>query len=126
MSYIPDLKQSEWWHVLDLGYSRSIPEKFDAIMVGWLKDRIPSFGDVSSEIIEKLEWAAENRVIDQGWLGEHDCEICHAYTDRAEILIIAADKLYVAPKMIVHYISAHGYCPPQEFLDAADKIDFQK
>jgi hypothetical protein len=25
---------------------------------------------------------------------------------------------YVAPVMVHHYVTVHGYCPPQEFLDA--------
>ena len=91
-------------------------------MVGWIGDKIPSVGEVTNDIIEKLEWAYDNRAIDQGWLGEHDCEICNNYTDRGEILIIDEDKMYVAPKMILHYIKEHSYRPPEEFLEAVDKI----
>jgi len=123
MSYTPDLKKTEWWHEIDFAYSKSIPEKFTAIMVGWLGNRIPSSGEVLIEIIEKLEWAYDHRVIDQGWLGEHECEICNNYTDRGEILIIDDDKMYVAPKMILHYIRDHSYRPPGEFIHAVDKIN---
>ena len=123
MSYTPDLKKTEWWHEIDFAYSKSIPEKFTAIMVGWIGNRIPSTGKVLKEIIEKLEWAYDNREIDQGWLGEHECEICNNYTDRGEILIIDDDKMYVAPKMILHYIRDHSYRPPEEFIHAVDKIN---
>lgn len=122
MSYIPDLKKTEWWHEINLAYSKSIPEKFTAILVGWIGDTIPSRGEVLDEIMEKLEWAYDNREIDQGCLGEHECEICHNHTDRGEILIIDDDKMYVTPKMILHYINDHSYRPPKEFMDAVDKI----
>ena len=122
MSFIPDLEKTEWWHEISFAYGKSIPEKFTAIMVGWLGNTIPSAGEVPNEIIEKLEWASVNRTIDQGWLGEHECEVCNNYTDRGEILIIDDDKMYVAPKMILHYIKGHSYRPPQEFIDAVDKI----
>ena len=74
------------------------------------------------EIIEKLEWVYDNRTIDQGWLGEHECEICNNYTDRGEILIIDDDKMYVVPKMILHYIKDHFYRPPEDFINAVDNI----
>jgi hypothetical protein len=33
--------------------------------------------------------------------------------------------MYVAPRMILHYILAHSYRPPQEFLDAVAKIEMK-
>ena len=122
MSYIPDLEETEWWHEVDFAYNKSIPENFNAVMVGWLGSEIPSTGEVSTETLKKLEWAYVNRAIDQGWLGEHECEVCNNYTDRGEILIIDGDKMYVAPKMILHYIKVHSYHPPEEFIDAVNKI----
>jgi hypothetical protein len=123
MSYIPDLEKGEWWHVVNLAYSKSIPDTFNAVLVGWIGDKIPSTGNVSAETMKKLEWAYENRVIDQGALGEHECEICNDHTDRGEILIIDGENMYVAPRMIVHYIKVHSYRPPEEFLIAVDKIN---
>jgi hypothetical protein len=73
-------------------------------------------------MIEKLVWAYYNRTIDQGCLGEYECGICNNHTNRGEILIIDDDKMYVTPKMILHYIKDHGYCPPEKFIAAVDKI----
>lgn len=123
MSYIPDLEGRKWWHVADFAYNKSLPENFDAVMVGWIGDKILSKGHVSVETMRKLEWAYDNRVIDQAWLGEHECEICANHTDRGEILIIDGKNMYVAPRMIVHYIKAHSYRPPKEFLSAVNKIN---
>lgn len=37
----------------------------------------------------------------------------------SEIWIPAsAGPIYVAPDLVFHYINAHGYAPPQEFVDA--------
>lgn len=123
MSYTPDLEETEWWHEINLAYSKSIPDKFTGIMVGWLGNRIPTTGEVSPDILEKLKWAYDNRIIDQGWLGEHECEICNNHVDRGELLIIDGDKMYVAPRMILHYINEHSYLPPNEFLDAVGNIN---
>jgi len=123
MSYTTDLDKAQWWHEAALAYSRSIPGNFTAIMVGWIGDSVPSVGIVRNDIIEKLEWAYNNRTIDQGWLGEHECEICNTHTDRGEILIIDGDRMYVAPKMILHYIKDHSYHPPEEFINALNKIN---
>ncbi|KRR18256.1 hypothetical protein CQ14_25405 [Bradyrhizobium lablabi] len=30
----------------------------------------------------------------------------------------AAGIIYVAPLLVLHYVVAHGYLPPQEFIDA--------
>ena len=117
MSYIPDLEEGEWWHVVNLAYSKSIPDTFNAVLVGWIGNKILSKGNVSIETMKKLEWAADNRDIDQGSLGEHECEICNNHTDRGEILIIDGEIMYVAPRMIVHYIKEHSYLPPKEFLN---------
>jgi len=123
MSTIPDLTQTEWWHTPELAYSSSVPERFVGVMIGWLGDTVPTTGAVSGEIIEKLRWACDHHTIDQGCLGEHECGICKDYPDRGEVLIADGDKMYVAPRMILHYIEAHGYCPPQEFLDAVAQIE---
>jgi len=123
MGYIPDLEESEWWHVADYAYDTSIAENFNATLIGWLGSEIHSIGKISPETLGKLEWAADKRGIDQGSLGEHECEICNNHTDRGEILIVDGEKMYVAPRMIVHYIKEHCYHPPEEFLRAVDKID---
>ena len=87
-------------------------------MVGWMGNSVPTTGRISPHILEKLKWAYDNRTIDQGWLGEHECEICHNHVDRAELLVMNGDEMYVAPRMILHYIEAHSYLPPKKFLTA--------
>ncbi len=41
-------------------------------------------------------------------------------TGNGEIRITAASgTTYVAPVLILHYVVAHGYLPPQEFIEVA-------
>jgi hypothetical protein len=123
MSYTPDLEKTQWWHEINFAYSKSIPDKFTATFVGWLGEDVPTSGQVSKALLKKLEWACNNREIDQGCLGEHECEICHNHWDRGEILIKEGETMYVSPKMILHYIRDHGYQPPEEFMNAVGRID---
>jgi hypothetical protein len=41
-------------------------------------------------------------------------------TGNGEIRVIATAgaTTYVAPVLVLHYVVAHGYLPPQEFIDA--------
>jgi len=70
-------------------------------------------------------------------MGYHECEFCR-FTGGAFTQIRTADGnpllvpgqscanlflpgehlIYVAPESIVHYVDAHGYRPPDEFMDA--------
>jgi hypothetical protein len=38
-----------------------------------------------------------------------------------EIRVAEADTIFAAPALIIHYIEAHGYLPPAEFLNALEK-----
>ena len=53
---------------------------------------------------------------DMGELGYHTCGICNRYEDRGEFIVQANDRTYVVPCMVLHYIDAHGYLPPEVFL----------
>lgn len=45
---------------------------------------------------------------------------CFEFTRRgsAEIHVSGPDGTFVAPTLIVHYVTEHGYCPPPEFVQA--------
>ncbi|MCZ7685110.1 MAG: hypothetical protein M5U28_42600 [Sandaracinaceae bacterium] len=36
----------------------------------------------------------------------------------ANLFVPAADMVFVAPSLVAHYVDAHRYAPPVEFLDA--------
>ncbi len=79
-----------------------------------------------------LRFAAERRNWMRGW---HNCELCTVespievpsrwdarglqYLGNGELHVPTASKVtYVAPTLLIHYMDAHEYLPPREFLDA--------
>jgi len=45
-------------------------------------------------------------------------------TGNGEIRVASAAGItYVAPVLVLHYVVAHGYLPPQEFIDAAIELN---
>lgn len=102
--------------------------------VGWLAtDHSFPTGDVSSEFINCLIlMAAHPKNLLRG---VHDCEFCNmespvripATGTGREVVSLGMGELHVtsrdgptysAPSLIVHYVIAHNYLPPQEFIDA--------
>ncbi|KQC06071.1 MAG: hypothetical protein APR54_07760 [Candidatus Cloacimonas sp. SDB] len=122
MSYFSDMQVVEWWHMPFLSFDQDIPDQFSATMIGWLGDKVSSKGELPHSILEKLEWAYDHRLFDQGFLGCHECEICCNYSDRGEILIEDNQNMYVAPRMILHYIKEHRYLPPEVFVNALNHL----
>jgi hypothetical protein len=135
MAYFPDLAP--------YAYSR-LPQP-GIVHIGWL-DNIHDFpkGTVPPHLLEKLKQLALNPV--ELYRGYHFCELCAPETewlkheisprttaDKAlaerfdvcksygEIRARGGDIIYAAPMNLPHYIEAHGYLPPEEFLRAIDK-----
>ena len=103
--------------------------------VGWLeRGRDYSKGRVSEGFIQKLRQLATDPWLPYRSLGVHFCDFC----DNAEGANIVADDedlsgkvagtieffvpgksvVYVVPSLILHYIEAHDYYPPPEFMKA--------
>jgi hypothetical protein len=51
-------------------------------------------------------------------MGVHTCELCGSFKAGGNLGVPGDGVLYVAPEMIAHYVSAHGYLPPDEFVQA--------
>ncbi|WTU53508.1 hypothetical protein OG953_32535 [Streptomyces sp. NBC_00057] len=106
----------------------------EGLTVGWLEgDESYTIGDVSVEdweILSDLGSLMQNKS-----RGYHYCTICTEMFEHfgesarfesryrlgnAEIRVVSdAGELYVAPNLVLHYIVDHGYCPPDEFIEAA-------
>lgn len=54
-------------------------------------------------------------------MGVHTCELCRRFDAHGEIGVPDGDQLWVAPRMILHYVMTHSYLPPQEFLTALQR-----
>lgn len=102
--------------------------------IGWLsarkwygpgaRKRYPR-GPLPEGFVERLE--AVPRV--NFYRGFHDCGLClwarpGAPSGNGEIRVPGGPGItYVAPDLITHYVAAHGYRPPQVFVDAVLAAD---
>lgn len=93
--------------------------------IGWLHPDYPfSQGTVSAEFLARLKLFASQSALSTKalffaiWCGVHQCEFCGRSIGAQNFGVPAADLLYIAPEMIVHYVEAHDYCPPLEFQEA--------
>jgi hypothetical protein len=49
----------------------------------------------------------------------HKCPFCGNAAGTGEIDVVGSTMIYAAPTLIIHYVEAHRYCPPDEFVLAA-------
>src|SRR6266536_2218640 len=87
--------------------------------VGWLGATVPTSGLVDPGILAALRHYASWARVEDGWMGVHTCEICNAFCSNGEFWIIWSGIRYVLPQMTLHYITEHGYEPPEQFLKLA-------
>ena len=117
------------------------------VHVGWL-DNIHAYskGAVDARLIEKMKLLASKPL--QLYRGMHICELCaeppdlvkttlpnrvvldpncswarwvHQRSGNGEIGVSGGGIVFAAPVLIVHYIEAHSYLPPTQFLKAVDE-----
>lgn len=125
--YFPDLSE--------YAYGRTAP-KSHILNIGWLsKEHAYPRGAVPESISQRLAELIKTPV--NLYRGSHLCEFCPAPPTlmspggikminpppetwgNGEIRLRAAgtSRIYVAPVLIHHYIVAHGYLPPEEFIE---------
>ena len=91
--------------------------------IGWLAagQDFPK-GEVPPQFLEKLREHLKVPWQTIKFWGSHRCELCppnsHAPSDSNNLWIPGDAVVYVAPAMILHYIEAHQYKPPDEFITA--------
>jgi hypothetical protein len=113
----------------DLSVNRSLREtEPDTLNLGWLGKGQPFEVRETSEAFR----AALRKICDDNPIrlccGHHVCELCPGASwgdpyfrdmGNGEIWVRdAGGTWYAAPRLIVHYVEEHGYCPPQGFIDA--------
>jgi hypothetical protein len=95
--------------------------------VGWLESPHPfRRGPVDPGFIRRLMALVERPLFGTMMAGIQHCSLCHAEnrigpdcrSSQAELFIPASDCVYEAPVWIGHYVLAHGYVPPEEFMRA--------
>lgn len=103
---------------------------FPSMAVGWLKNGKPyTTGETSKEIVEKIYEFNKTSGMYYRFCGYHVCDFCdyvNIELGATTILIVYEDKVYACPALIIHYIEAHQYCPPNEFIQAVQNYDHEK
>jgi hypothetical protein len=113
----------------------------NVLNIGWLDtSHVFSVGDVSPIWLARLKalvaQAYPNVNVEVNRMRcIHPCNLCGNATvcleDRSgtshclgmsEIWIPGMDKWYAAPSMVVHYIEAHRYLPPEDFVSTVERM----
>jgi len=109
----------------DLGTACMIAMGDHVRAIGWLSDQHPfPIGDTPPEFLTRLEklchrWGDGLEPLAWGvFMGPHRCELCGGFTASGNIGVPAGDVLFAAPQMVAHYVKAHRYSPPAEFVAA--------
>jgi hypothetical protein len=95
-------------------------EQPGTVNIGWL-DRWHPFptGATSKSFRAKLEQLCQQRV--KRTRGFYSCDYCKGRQkpiSSAEIRVAGKGRVYAAPELVYHYIVAHAYKPPEEFIAA--------
>jgi len=114
MVYFPDLSP--------FTYSRK-PKcgQLDVVSVGWLDgEHNFSTGKIDPERWAKFEMMLKSHAPIYLTRGKYVCELCGKASGNGEVHAYHphTKKIYVAPALILHYIQAHQYLPPEEFIEA--------
>lgn len=89
----------------------------EAVFVGWLaRDHPFPIGTVPLQFLNFLDHYCQQPC--NVTFGSHNCEFCGNYSGSGEIQVVHSGRLYLAPVMIHHYVTAHNYRPPDEFITA--------
>jgi len=112
MAYFKDLTPYTYFH--------AEKNQSETVNIGWL-ERWHLFpkGETSEEFRLKLERLSRRRV--NQTRGLHFCQFCRGRekpAGSAEIRVKGTSRIYAAPELVHHYVEAHGYKPPDEFIQA--------
>lgn len=90
------------------------------VNIGWLAPEHPfPTGPTSEDFRAKLGQLCERRV--KQTRGFHPCYFCNGRkrpTSSAEMRVAGSERVYAAPSLMHHYVVAHEYRPPEEFIAA--------
>ncbi|WP_456340319.1 DUF7919 family protein [Streptomyces anulatus] len=110
------------------GLWRGVP----VLNVGWLgRGRRYSQGAPPPSLTEALQRMARTHRAQQT-RGFHLCPWCASRLLRrrsdgpwgsAEMRVMGSGVAYAAPELVAHYVEAHGYLPPSDFVDAVMSSD---
>jgi hypothetical protein len=105
----------------DLAPCTYFPGEAKLVAVGWLERGKPyASGNVDRRVYDALVEMQKNPWQPVVSMGTHECELCRFEGEygTSNLLVPADGVIYVAPELIVHYMNAHGYVPPDAFCRA--------
>jgi len=112
MAFFEDLTPYTYFHPEE--------ERANTLNVGWLQFGHPfPVGQSSPEFCVQLELLCRNRV--KRTRGFQCCGFCESgenHRSSAEIRVAIRNRVFAAPELIHHYVVAHDYLPPAEFIEA--------
>lgn len=92
------------------------------LAVGWLSDNVTfPRGDTPRQVYDRLVEFCKNPWQPFVSMGYHGCEICQFDGEQlgnSNLFFPHEKKILVCPELIVHYINAHSYQPPELFCEA--------
>jgi hypothetical protein len=96
-------------------------EQPGTVNVGWLDCWHPfPAGETSEEFRRKLQQLCRQRV--KRTRGFYSCDFCKVRDKpphgSAEIRVLGDSRTFAAPELVYHYVAAHAYKPPEEFIAA--------
>lgn len=95
-------------------------ERPGTVNIGWLARRHPfPTGKTSAAFRARLRQICQ-RVVKRT-RGFHSCDFCKGRVkphSSAEIRVEGDGRVYAAPELVYHYVVAHAYKPPEEFIAA--------
>jgi hypothetical protein len=89
--------------------------------VGWLtKDVAFPIGTMDAEAFDELKDLMNDPWQPMVCCGVHHCELCQFDPPCGQKILFVPNGslIFVCPDLIVHYIAAHHYRPPDEFIKA--------
>lgn len=106
-------------------YMHPEEELAGTVNIGWLdRDRLFLTGETTEEFRAKLGRLCLMRV--NQTRGFQPCCFCKGLarpTGSSEIRVVGNGKVYAAPLLVHHYVVAHSYRPPEEFIIAVLSFD---
>jgi hypothetical protein len=79
MNQNKDMQTIDWWHDPIFAFDKTIPEKFKAISIGWIKNENYTKGIMSNNDMKLFEERFSHCKIDQGWPGYHTCALYYMF-----------------------------------------------
>jgi hypothetical protein len=89
--------------------------------VGWLeRGKAFSSGSVDAKVYARLVELLKEPWEPIATMGFHDCDLClyEGQSGKRNLFVPAGSMVFVCPELLIHYMNAHQYRPPEEFCEA--------